>query len=55
MVLGYTVSHLFQHPVEDVVNAHRKSYSERKDIVEVKRVERDNGKLQFSALYFGGS
>lgn len=41
MVLGYTVNHLFQHPVEKVVNAHRKSYDQRKEIVDVKQVEHD--------------
>lgn len=38
-MLGYTVNHLFQHPVENVINAHRKSYNERKEICEVKQVE----------------
>lgn len=42
MVLGYTVNHLFQHPVEKVVNAHRKSYDESKDIIEVKQVEHEH-------------
>lgn len=45
MVLGYTVSHLFQYPVEKVVKAHCKSYTERKDVLEVKQVENDNGML----------
>jgi len=42
MVLGYTVNHLFQHPVEKVVNAHLESHKERGDIVEVKQVEHQN-------------
>ncbi|XP_034256789.1 PRELI domain-containing protein 2-like [Thrips palmi] len=42
MVLGYSVSHLFQFPVEKVVKAHCKSYNERKDVLEVKQVENDN-------------
>lgn len=43
MVLGYTVNHLFQHPVEKVVNAHLESHKERGDIVDVKQVEHQNG------------